>query len=228
MMYETNKPDLNLAGMGGAVGGSYRNVKMEGIGKVDGSLVCETFTQNGIGTVIGSITCFGLCDMHGKLKVEGSIDARELILEGQVRVNGRLQGEVVKLTGMLTVHGDCEADWLQVEGGFTIDGLLSADNMEIRLQARGQVREIGGERIRVTLTRRSNWGRLLGWAVPALQPHLNVQTVEGGDIELTDTIAEVVRGDRVVIGPGCRIDHVEYTQELTVHPTASVGTAAKR
>ncbi len=40
----------------------------------------------------------------------------------------------------------------------------------------------------------------------------NLQTsiVEGDDIYLEHTIAEVVRGNNVTIGPGCEISVVEY------------------
>ncbi|WP_438447241.1 polymer-forming cytoskeletal protein [Gorillibacterium sp. sgz5001074] len=224
----SNKPDLNLKGIGGGAGGIYRHVRMEGIARVDGSLVCDTLRVDGIGTVEGEVTCLEGCELHGKIKVDGGMSAPKLYVEGQARWNGRLRGGDVLVEGLATITGDCEAERLQVEGGFTVEGLLNAGDIEIFLQGRSEVREMGGARIRVSTSGRSNWTRLLGWLIPYFQPHLTAGLIEGDDLEIEETTAEAVRGNRVVIGPGCIIRHVEYGGQLTIHPSARVGSSVQR
>lgn len=222
-MMAAGKPDMILKGIGGGAGGDFGRVHIEGIGRVNGPLTCDTFRLDGVGNIDGAMGCAESCELHGKIKVEGGLLAPRLILEGQARFNGRLRAGRMNMKGMVTIAGDCEAEEIRMEGGFTVGGLLNADVMEIRLQARGRVKEIGGDRIRITRGSGSQWSRLLGWLLPALDPHLSAGTIEGDDIELEETTADRVRGNRVVIGPGCRIGQVEYGSELTVHPSAEVG-----
>lgn len=56
---------------------------------------------------------------------------------------------------------------------------------------------------------------------------LEVETIEGEDIDLESTKAELVRGRNVVIGAGCEIERVEYSGTLTVDKAAKVGEQVK-
>lgn len=228
MMNATGKPDLVMKGIGGSAGGAFRHVGIEGIGRLSGHVACDTFSLQGVGSVDGEVRCAEHCELKGKMKVKGGLSAPLLVLEGQARMDGKLRGSRMRLEGMVTVTGDCEAEHFYMDGGLTVEGLLSAENMEILMQARAQVKEMGGNRIRVGLGRRRNWSRLFGWILPALEPHLYAEVIEGDDVELSETTAEMVRGNRVVIGPGCRIRHVEYGTELVVDPSAQVGSTVQR
>lgn len=223
-----HNPDLMLSGMGGAAGGRYRNVRIEGVGHVNGSLECGNFRLQGVGTVRGDVVCTDRLEVHGKLTGEGGVEAPYITVEGQAQWSGRLRGGTVKLEGLVKVKGDCEADRFELDGGLAVEGLLTADEIELRLQGRGQVREIGCRHVRAGRSRRSNRSRLLGWIFPLLKPELHAGVIEGDEIELSFTRADVVRGNRVVIGPGCRIGRVEYAAELTVHPDAKVGARVRR
>ncbi|MGP3783292.1 hypothetical protein [Paenibacillus sp. 1A_MP2] len=52
--------------------------------------------------------------------------------------------------------------------------------------------------------------------------------IEGDDIELEYTEAEVVRGDKIKIGPGCRIGTVEYRSSLQIHTLSEVLVQSNR
>jgi len=56
---------------------------------------------------------------------------------------------------------------------------------------------------------------------------LNVELIEGDDIFLEATDAQIVRGSRVKVGNGCRIDTVEYSESLEVSPRATVQNRIK-
>ncbi|WP_409342453.1 hypothetical protein [Paenibacillus sp. MBLB4367] len=221
MIEESNRTDLTINGMGNAFGGRYRTVNMEGVGKVDGDIFCESFKANGVATVKGSIQAARF-EMNGKLSGEGNLTSLTLLVDGHMSLKGRLHGEEMRLNGMIKVNGDCEAERFNLQGGFTIDGLLNAGTIDIALYGRGQAKEIGGDSIHVKKSNHSSWGRLVSWILPVFEPHLFAETIEGDDIRLEETTAAVVRGNRVYIGPGCGIGRVEYGTELVVHPEAKV------
>jgi hypothetical protein len=95
------------------------------------------------------------------------------------------------------------------KGAFDIKGMLNAGVIEIDLNGRSTAREIGGERIVVTKGLGSRLEELLRFVF--LHPGaLTVDVIEGDEVQLEQVIAKVVRGNRVVIGPGCEIDLVEH------------------
>jgi cytoskeletal protein CcmA (bactofilin family) len=226
-MERVNVTDLNMHGVGSASGGHYRNVTIEGVSRIDGDLSCERFTLNGVGTVKGSVRSSELFDLNGKMTAFGEIEAPALTVNGHLTLHGRMRGDDVKLNGFAEVHGGCDAERFYSEGGLTVGGLLNAGSVDIFLQGRTQVGEIGGERITVQKSRRKDWSRLLKWVVPRFQPGLRTSAIEGDEIELQLTTAGIVRGNRVVIGPGCKIGRVEYAEELIVHPDSRVGERLK-
>jgi len=56
---------------------------------------------------------------------------------------------------------------------------------------------------------------------------LDVEAVEGDELDLEWTVAEVVRGRVVKLGPGCKIGRVEYSESLEVSPQAEVREEVK-
>lgn len=225
-MEKTGMSDLIMNGVATAAGGHYRNVRMDGVGKVEGSLQAERFEANGVLAVRGGIRA-GELEHHGRLKVEGGLSAARMRIDGIVRVEGDLSGERLELNGICTVRGDMAFERLEAAGTFDVEGLINAGHVGIRLFGRAKAREIGGETIRVGKTASGRWKSLLRWVYPKWHPELQADTIEGDDIELAHTIAETVRGGRVTIGPGCRIGRVEFRTELRVHASSQVGEEVK-
>ncbi|MFC5702837.1 hypothetical protein ACFPVX_16240 [Cohnella faecalis] len=218
--------DLIIDGVSSSAGGQYRNVKINGVGKVGGELVSRTFAANGHISVQGSLRTEEL-DCDGKLSVRGSAQVTKGTVDGMAGIEGAFRGEHLILNGLLTVRGDCEIERFEAEGGFTVDGLLSAGTLDVRLHGRGKARDVGVEWIRVRQASKSRWNLLWRWAFPKFSPELLAGTIEGDDIDLEYTIADIVRGNRVVVGKGCVIGRVEYKDHLSVHPDAKVGEEAK-
>jgi hypothetical protein len=46
--------------------------------------------------------------------------------------------------------------------------------------------------------------------------------LEADEISLEATVAKIVRGKRVIIGPECRIDRIEYAESLQIDPKSAV------
>lgn len=218
--------DLSISGIGGGAGGMYRSVNMDGVCKVLADVTAETFRANGVITAQGSVQAKKF-ECNGTMKIEGELRSGKARLDGKLRVEGGMSGEQMELNGMLTCGGDCTAEKFDARGCVDVKGLLSADAIDIRLQGKCSAREIGGERIRIAKGTGNRWAWLLKWAVPRLVIEFETELVEGDEIELENTIASVVRGNRVTIGKGCRIGKVEYRSEILLHPQAKVGEQAQ-
>ncbi len=241
------KHNVSISGAGKIGGGDYGNVRISGAGRVDGDLTAEEVRISGSGKVMGSakareITVSGSGRFTGNVEaesfqgsgacaVEGDLKAGEFRCSGSQRISGGLTAHYVRCSGTLAVGRNVEADVFISSGKFNIEGLLSADRVEIRLVGESRVQEIGGEKIEVrgrgetgfnvqiSLTR----GFRMGFGGGSLQ----AKTIEGDDVYLESTRAEVVRGANVRIGPGCRINRVEYSETLEVHKDAAVKEQVK-
>ncbi len=233
--------NVTISGAGRIEGGSYGTVKIAGSGKVVGNLIAEEFKSAGSAKVegnlraqkfeaAGSFKCEGDFEVEegeaaGSFKVLGKVKARELKLAGSVMAKS-ITGGYLRAGGTLSVQENVEVETFRLLGAFEVGGLLSADRVEVELEGRACAREIGGEKIIVRVGQRG-WGGLFSGALGLLLGHsspkeLTVETIEGDEVELEATTARLVRGGRVKIGPGCRIERVEYSESLEVAPGSVV------
>jgi len=238
--------NVTISGAGRIEGGSYGRVKIAGAARVAGNLEAEEFKSAGSARVEGNLQtkhfesagafkCMGNLEVDegeaaGSFKVEGKIKAKELKLAGATHARA-VGGGYLRVGGSLEVEEDVELDTFRVAGGFQIGGLLSADKLEIQLEGVCRVREIGGERIEIKRSTKA-YGSLLANTLGVLFRHdkareLHAETVEGDDIYIEATVAKVVRGARIRIGPGCQIDRVEYSESVEVDPQSTVGEEVK-
>lgn len=219
-MIHSNSNDLHISGMGKATGGTYNNVQIDGMTTVNGDIECQTFISNGKSTVNGNINANSL-SIKGLSKIEGNIQATKMQIDGSVKLDGNLKGEQINLNGMVNIDGDCEAEEFLADGGFTIDGLLNAGHINIKLRGKCRIEEIGGENIVVTKEKSGTSFNIIGSIFPI---HLITDSIEGNKIQLEFTKAEIVRGNEIIIGPGCEIETVEYKSSLYIDDTAKVET----
>lgn len=224
---DETRPDMSVNGINNAPGGHYRNVTIEGVGKVMGDVQADgLFRMNGVVTVLGDIQAAEF-NADGKFKMEGRLAAGSARINGMAAVKGMVSGETLLLQGMLNANGDCELERFEAEGGFTIGGLLNAGAIDIRMHTKCKAQEVGGETIRVRKMSRSAWEKLWRWMFPKWLPEMEAALIEGDEVDLENTTASIVRGNRVVIGAGCHIDRVEYRMSIVKHPGAQVKEEVK-
>lgn len=225
-MENNGLPDLVVNGVSDAAGGKYGSVKIDGVSKVVGDIEALSFKLNGVIRMNGSVKSESfVCD--GTMKVAGSLSTSKMQMNGLVHVEGALSGEWLQLNGLFKIKGDCEFERVEGEGGFEVDGLLNAGSLNLKLHGRGKAREIGVESLFVRQGAKSLWSKLWRWLFPKFKPELQAGTIEGDDIDVEYTKADVVRGNRIVIGKGSVIGRVEYKTELAVHPGATIGERVK-
>lgn len=232
--------DLKIMGSSRADGGVYDKVSIMGDGSVHGDVDCSQFSCAGSAHIEGSVKS-GEMKIRGTSQVNGNVNVNKLSIQGQGEIRGsmrageaniggmanigrNLQGDRLSLKGSATVQGDCEFESITANGSLQVEGLLNAGSLDLRLQWPCRAREIGGDTIKIR--RGSGLGNLLGF-LPGLfhtapDARMSADLIEGDHIELEHTTARIVRGNDVVIGPGCDIGQVEYRRQLHRHPDCTV------
>ncbi|MGG1571693.1 polymer-forming cytoskeletal protein [Fictibacillus sp. NRS-1165] len=217
------KGNLTINGYGSSNGGHFEHVTLNGRGTINGSLECLRFECNGSGTVHGDLK-MEEAKISGSGKIKGSVDGNEFLIEGRGTVSesvilakkmklsgsgmigGNLKADEIRINGKATIANDCEAENFKADGQFTIGGLLNADRIEIRLHGESSVTEMGGQVIKIKGIK----NRFLQLFKTFFPVQLTAKLIEGDDLELESTKADVVRGTNVTIGLDCEIDLVEY------------------
>ncbi|MDU5145601.1 MAG: polymer-forming cytoskeletal protein [Paenibacillus dendritiformis] len=217
--------DLMISGLGSSSGGTYQRVRIDGMGSIDGDLVCSSFASNGKGKVTGNLEADTM-EVRGMLTLQGNLQSDHSRIDGTARLDGHWSGDEIELNGTATVAYDCQAERFVSRGAFHIGGLLNAGTIDVKMAGGCRAREIGCERILVRQgAALSIFNKLFSSFTN--RPKLEADTIEGDIVDLEYTRARVVRGNHVTIGPGCQIDQVEYRQSVQLHEEAQVNSRRK-
>lgn len=203
--------EMKLSGVTHASGGTYENVKVEGVASINGDMNCEVMRIQGVSTFNGNIHCTEL-DVGGTCKVKGSV-----------------RGGKCRLTGLLTVDGDLEADVFTGSGSFQVGGSINAEEVDIKYVYGSGAEEVCGEKIKIWKETTSGAVEFIMDLIPWRHKGRKFQCrlVEGDTINIENVAADVVRGTSVIIGPECEIELVEYHESLEVYPGAVVRKTVK-
>ncbi|WP_405154114.1 hypothetical protein [Paenibacillus sp. FSL K6-0108] len=217
------KHDISIIGDGSSSGGVYGKVKVVGDSSFNDNLICDQFKCTGTSVIYGSLESTDI-KITGTLTLKERAAASDEDQESNYASNLYAKAEHMKVVGELHVSGDCQVEHMKLNGRFTIAGMLSAEDMTLRIMGPSEVREMGGSIISV----KSGKGKLFESLFSEQKSVLKAELIEGDDIELEYTEAEVVRGDKIKIGPGCRIGTVEYRSSLLIHPQSEVLVQSNR
>ncbi len=234
-MKNDKRADLKIIGNNSASGGRYDSAKVIGNGLITGDLDCITFKGVGDSRLQGNLKA-GTAKITGSLHVEGKADADDMRVTGDLKLDGdfharhchlrggfttkaSVKADDLSLMGLINVRKNCEAETFNGEGQIRIDGLLNADRIEIKTYGPSRISEVGGDRINIGKGSATSFGKMIKvLLIPSNWGNamLSANSIEGDDIRLSSTKAKVVRGKDVVIGSGCEIDLIEYTDSLQV------------
>ncbi|MEH7180965.1 cytoplasmic protein [Neobacillus vireti] len=229
--------NLTINGSGSYPGGQYDKISIRGEGTIVNDIECSVIHVYGTSEALESVKT-GSIKVYGEAEVKGNLQSDETLIMGSMEVGGRaglkrikilgmlevgedLTGEEANIKGSISVNGDVEYETFESTGGFEIKGLLNADKIKISLRfGQSSAEEIGGGVISVK--KKSSF-------LPFSKDTgtLTAKVIEGDDIYLENTKADIVRGKRVKIGTGCQIGTVEYTTELAHDQSSTVKTKIK-
>ena len=237
------KRDLKISGASVSTGGEYREVRVSGASKITSDIICETMSISGAITVDGSVKA-GSCKVSGACKINGNVEAdtikisggstikgsltgKEISLSGGIKVGESIRSTNLKLAGEIKVDGDMECEDFRLDGGITSGGVVNCETCELNLANRSEVNELVGAKITVR-EGNSYSGGLIKTIFGKGKGTLKVNVIEGDEIYLENTTCERVSGQRVTLGPGCRIGTVEYSEELSIDPDSTVKEKIER
>jgi cytoskeletal protein CcmA (bactofilin family) len=219
--------DLVLSGIGNSTGGRFRYASIDGKGRIDGDLQCEALRMNGLSRVDGHVKARTV-DVNGMSSFLGDVIAGHIRLNGKVRIHRHLKGEDIEIFGSVRIDGDCEAERLALHGNATVQRTINAETIDIRMQGAYRTTEIGCASLRVQPLPIGLFRQWLGVLLPSVLPRLYVDLIEGDEVELANTTAGIVRGNRITVGSGCRIGQVEYRDSCQIDDTSVVRSKVRK
>lgn len=218
----SDKMDMRISGASTMPGGDYGKVSISGSGKVQGNLRADSIRCSGSAKVQGNVTtddlsCSGSCalqgDVHAKeveisgaLKVEGNLTSQKIHVSGGIKIEHALHCNSLKVSGGLSVGEDVEAEEAYLNGGTKIAGLLNAEKIEMMSSPSSKIKDIGCASLKVRREKSGLLKRVFG-----IDYALEVDSIEADRVDLEYTKADVIRGNDLHIGQGCRVRRVEYT-----------------
>ena len=224
--------DLRISGSGSAGGGRYKVVSISGSGKIGGDINCERFSISGSGKVEGAVitNSFSISgsgkvtgdlncvtgNISGSGKIGGNFKGEEIVVAGAGRVEGRINATVVKLLGAIKVGHGIEGEFITIKGALKTLGMVNGDEINIELNGGCEIEEIGATKVKVLkeYSTMNVIGRFICKMFNKNYGYLTIRTIEADEIYLENTIADVVRGGKIIIGEGCKIKRVEYSESL--------------
>ena len=142
-------------------------------------------------------------------------------------VEGNLKTTELDVAGGLKVTGDLEAEKAEIKGGINCGGLINAEEIKIELSNTNKsfAQSIGGSKIVIENYREKGiieriFGRKSCDFVVS-------ETIEGDEIIIEHTKAKTVTGKYVMIGEGCEIELLQYSESAEISPKAKIGRCEK-
>jgi len=221
----TSMGDVNLEK------GEYGNISCAGDLKISGAIKALSIKSAGDmkaqeDVKVDKLTVFGDATFRKNLK------ATEISVYGDGDFQGKLTGQAVKIYGSLTagtieaeeitVNGELEkaqevsAEKIILNGEFHVEGAMNIGHGIFNLGGDSKVKEIFCEVLEVNVGNNSYQGMLAGLISRGKGGTLKVELIEGDEIHLQNTRADIVRGKTVRIGAGSKIGKVEYSDTLEI------------
>ncbi|REK74353.1 hypothetical protein [Paenibacillus paeoniae] len=197
--------DMRLIGDTESLGGRFRRVRITGDAILAGDVECEGYDLTGTSHIKGSLTS-AYVKFTGEVSVDGPMSSKSLRGTGELRIGRHFRGDQVRISGHLSAPGTIEAEKFELRGAVT-GGSINAGQTLIKLYGPSAANEIVGGLVTV---RRSRGARIKELFQQHSVTELRAGLIEGDRLDLEHTIADVVRGNTVRIGPGCVIGRVEY------------------
>lgn len=212
-------------------GGEYNKIKIFGETVVTGNLLANKMDVFGASRFESEcqITCvnvYGAADFNSQVKIDeltvkGSCNFKSETSIKKINVYGAsnfcdqvFKFEEVNVYGALNAKV-LEADKILVKGALNCSEQLNADLIEFTSTGHGKINEMVGSKIMV----KPKTGL---FHLKKDQNVIEVELIEGDDIDIENVKAKVVRGNNVKIGNNCEIDLVEYSNDLKVSDNSQI------
>lgn len=124
------KADLKISGSGSYQGGIFHNVKVSGVGTINGDLECITMDTSGSSKIHGNVSAEEITT-SGSCAINGDLEAAFIKTSGSSTIDGNLSAGTVKTSGTTKIGGDVKADITDISGSVTVGGNIHSENVII-------------------------------------------------------------------------------------------------
>jgi cytoskeletal protein CcmA (bactofilin family) len=165
-------------------------------------------------TVDGEASGAGPWKIAGEHRFGGAVTLQSLDAQGRVDVGGALTAtQAVSVIGTLDVLGDVQAGSVAWRGAAAISGEIRATSVTITTIGPSKVGSIRAPTVHIE----HKGGRF------ASNPStLEVLEIEGKEVHVAGVVAQLVKADRIIVGPGCRLAEVDGTV-VSRDPSSHIG-----
>jgi len=190
-------------------------------------------------------------NIRGAVTLQQKINLKTISTHGHSSFHSTVVANVLKNTGSCVMKSDCEIAEVTNAGNLTIHNgqittIKSSGKLTIerslrvqQLHAMGIVTapEIQATHFYLKLSGISKIERLMAeeitiekdkLSISLLRKKLHCHTIKGKQLHLTDTNAEVIEGEVVVVGSHCTIQTLYYTESYSISPNAKVQHIIRR
>lgn len=242
------KRNLKISGSGSYAGGKFDEVSISGSGQINGDLECVKFSSSGSSKVDGHIIgevfkCSGstkvtgnvhVKDVHvsGVCKIKGNMQAHTLSSAGVTKIEGNIKCEKLSISGVLTSEKNIEAEEINIKGSIKNTGIINGESISIECRDGNgscSFNEMGASQITINKdNQNTSFGlhKLLG-LFKGSKSKINGNLVEGDDIYIENANIKMIRGESIVVRPGCEIDQIEYRKSIEVSDQSQVKQVVK-
>lgn len=222
--------DQYLIGIPKVKGGEYKNLCTFGISKLSEKITAVKILTVGINRIMARVES-ELMELIGVTTLKEKLKVHTIKNVGRCKASNTIAACSIENIGFLKADDGVEVESFKSIGGFKVSGILNADKIDVAINLPCFTQEIVGECIRVkyksVLLKRNLMNKLMFFTLNFKRPVLICSLIEGTDISLEHTNVKLVRGSKIEIGPGCKIEQVEYRDELKVDPKSSVKIVTK-
>ncbi len=202
-----------LKGTNTVSGGEFAKFSVTGSVTVESAVRCE------------SMDVTGVCTIGGGLSVSGNVK-----IEGVCTTKGDFHAEDLQLTGTLAVEGNASAGKFKVGRGVcAIEGTLKADEIYVKFEICSKAAALNAKEI--IIRRRSEIAnhlpdfltkQALGMMGKFSEKGFVTESVAGDKIDIEYVKAETVKGKTIIIGEGCEVGTVYYSESVKISPKSKV------
>ena len=208
--------NLKLSGSAALPGGEYDEVSVSGSTVISGDIKCKSFSASGA-LKAEAVACSDDLNLNGASRFSGTIAAERFVLSGSLSCRAIVCGSA-SLKGSIDVEESITAEEYAVIQGAIQCRMLSAERVSIVLDGKSEIFSIKGSSVSVTKKKH---------LLPIAQNLCVTDSVEADEVSMSYLTCPHVVGSRVVIGKGCEINLVQYSETVEISPDAKVNKIEK-
>lgn len=193
-----------------------KNMLLNGKASIKGNVKTQKAKLQGLAAIKGNVEVEDLI-IAGKVAIEKNLDCGELSIPGVASIEGNIKSEVIYISGASHIKKDIIAESFVLSGGMVHEGCIEAKDVSITLGTESKLNNVKCKSIKIK--RPENTAKLFSKLIKKMiknEVKIKCSKIEGEKIYLENTEADLVRGKIIIIGEGCNVKKVEYSDEFRI------------